>query len=70
MLKVFEHTKWYDEEISSYLRKCFDSEGRRIITLKYGINPQQTDAQVYFEGSDMPLKGCSISEFLYNCSHL
>ncbi|VDN57120.1 unnamed protein product [Dracunculus medinensis] len=53
---VFEHTKWYDEEISSYLRKCFDSEGRRIITLKYGINPQQTDAQVYFEGSDMPLK--------------
>uniref|UniRef100_A0A0N5AXZ8 Phosphoribosylaminoimidazolecarboxamide formyltransferase n=1 Tax=Syphacia muris TaxID=451379 RepID=A0A0N5AXZ8_9BILA len=56
MFKAFEHTTSYDESISGYMRHKFSENGSRFLSLRYGINPHQQNAEVYSKDSEMPLK--------------
>lgn len=53
-LKAFTHTAQYDDHISDYFRKTF-SAGTSQLTLRYGMNPHQKPAQVFTQGSKLPL---------------
>ncbi|KAG0724989.1 Bifunctional purine biosynthesis protein PURH [Chionoecetes opilio] len=53
-LKAFTHTAQYDDHISDYFRKTF-SPGVSQLTLRYGMNPHQKPAQVFTQGSKLPL---------------
>lgn len=55
--QAFEHTALYDDSISGYMRRKFIENGNRSISLRYGLNPHQTDAELYRKDGDLPLKG-------------
>eukprot|EP00127_Corallochytrium_limacisporum_P004584 Clim_evm24s168 gene=Clim_evmTU24s168 len=55
-VKAFDHTALYDFHISNYLRKHHTGAGKRQLTLRYGMNPHQKDAQVYNPNGDLPFK--------------
>ncbi|VDD91521.1 unnamed protein product [Enterobius vermicularis] len=54
--QAFEHTALYDDSISGYMRRKFIENGNRSISLRYGLNPHQTDAELYRKDGDLPLK--------------
>ncbi|XP_067892236.1 bifunctional purine biosynthesis protein PURH [Heterodontus francisci] len=54
-LKAFTHTARYDEAISDYFRKeC--GQGESQLSLRYGMNPHQTPAQIYTMQPKLPFK--------------
>lgn len=46
-LKAFTTTSHYDHDISAYFRAQYAGKGDRQLTLRYGANPHQQNAQVY-----------------------
>ncbi|KAJ8255197.1 hypothetical protein GJAV_G00202150 [Gymnothorax javanicus] len=54
-LKAFTHTAQYDDAISDYFRKEYSS-GVSQLSLRYGMNPHQTPAQIYTLHPTLPLK--------------
>ncbi|CCF55485.1 hypothetical protein KAFR_0A00470 [Kazachstania africana CBS 2517] len=56
-LKAFEHTASYDAAISDFLRRTY-SQNEKMLQLRYGTNPHQSDAQAFIgEGANtLPLK--------------
>ncbi|MCP4415770.1 MAG: phosphoribosylaminoimidazolecarboxamide formyltransferase [Chloroflexi bacterium] len=54
-LKAFQHTAVYDDAISNFMRQKF-SHSHSQLSLRYGINPQQTPAQIYTMVGELPLK--------------
>uniref|UniRef100_A0A8C9T7Q3 Bifunctional purine biosynthesis protein ATIC n=1 Tax=Scleropages formosus TaxID=113540 RepID=A0A8C9T7Q3_SCLFO len=54
-LKAFTHTAQYDEAISDYFRREY-SAGISQLSLRYGMNPHQTPAQLYTLRPALPLK--------------
>ncbi|ESO07653.1 hypothetical protein HELRODRAFT_98406 [Helobdella robusta] len=55
MIKAFNHTSEYDIAISDFFRKQYSS-GEAQMSLRYGINPHQTNAQIYTHLPSLPLK--------------
>ncbi|KYO33492.1 bifunctional purine biosynthesis protein ATIC [Alligator mississippiensis] len=53
-LKAFTHTAQYDAAISDYFRKEY-SKGVSQLSLRYGMNPHQTPAQLYTLRPKLPL---------------
>ncbi|MCB9009477.1 MAG: bifunctional phosphoribosylaminoimidazolecarboxamide formyltransferase/IMP cyclohydrolase [Ardenticatenaceae bacterium] len=54
-LKAFQHTAVYDDAISNFLRQQFPHSHSQL-TLRYGVNPHQTPAQIYTMQGELPLK--------------
>ncbi|KAI5121859.1 hypothetical protein M0805_001067 [Coniferiporia weirii] len=64
-LKAFEATAAYDEAISGYFREQYASAGAlaeqlagpvQRMSLRYGANPHQTQAQAYVKDGELPFK--------------
>jgi phosphoribosylaminoimidazolecarboxamide formyltransferase/IMP cyclohydrolase len=55
-LKAFTHTAIYDDCISDYFRKKFAC-GESQMSLRYGMNPHQSPAQLFITETKLPLKG-------------
>lgn len=53
-LNAFSHTAEYDAAIADYFRRQY-SKGVGQLTLRYGMNPHQSPAQVYSMNSAAPL---------------
>lgn len=53
-LKAFTHTAEYDNAISDYFRKQYNS-GISQLTLRYGMNPHQKPAQIFTTLEKLPL---------------
>ncbi|XP_029047980.1 bifunctional purine biosynthesis protein ATIC [Osmia bicornis bicornis] len=53
-LKAFTHTAEYDNAISDYFRKQY-SAGVSQLTLRYGMNPHQKQAQIFTTLSKLPI---------------
>uniref|UniRef100_A0A7M4E5E9 Bifunctional purine biosynthesis protein ATIC n=1 Tax=Crocodylus porosus TaxID=8502 RepID=A0A7M4E5E9_CROPO len=58
-LKAFTHTAQYDAAISDYFRKEY-SKGVSQLSLRYGMNPHQTPAQLYTLRPKLPLTGAAV----------
>ncbi|CAL1537832.1 unnamed protein product [Lymnaea stagnalis] len=54
-VKAFNHTAGYDAAISDYFRRQY-SAGQSQMTLRYGMNPHQTPAQIYTTLPQLPIK--------------
>ena len=54
-LKAFQHTAVYDDAIANFLRQQFPHSHSQL-SLRYGVNPHQTPAQIYTMEGDLPLK--------------
>jgi len=54
-LKAFTHTAQYDDAISDYFRRQFSPSVSQL-TLRYGMNPHQTSAQIFTTLEQLPLK--------------
>ncbi|XP_062866672.1 bifunctional purine biosynthesis protein PURH [Trichomycterus rosablanca] len=54
-LKAFTHTAQYDEAIADYFRREF-SGGVSQLSLRYGMNPHQSPAQLYTLRPALPIK--------------
>lgn len=60
--KVFSHLSFYDSQIAKFFKPDQSPDlltipGRKTIQLRYGENPHQEDAAVYFEpGTNSPLR--------------
>ncbi|KAH9505444.1 hypothetical protein Btru_057306 [Bulinus truncatus] len=54
-VKAFTHTAGYDAAISDYFRRQYCA-GQSQISLKYGMNPHQSPAQIYTTLPELPLK--------------
>jgi len=65
-LKSFTHTSEYDLAIADYFRKQF-SAGVSQLTLRYGMNPHQSPAQIFTTLPKLPLSGW-LTFYLFLCS--
>lgn len=54
-VKAFNHTAGYDAAISDYFRRQY-SAGQSQMSLRYGMNPHQTPAQIYTTLPQLPIK--------------
>ncbi|XP_034155833.2 bifunctional purine biosynthesis protein PURH [Pangasianodon hypophthalmus] len=54
-LKAFTHTAQYDDAIADYFRREFSS-GVSQLSLRYGMNPHQSPAQIYTLKPTLPIK--------------
>jgi phosphoribosylaminoimidazolecarboxamide formyltransferase/IMP cyclohydrolase len=54
-LKAFQHTAVYDDAIANFMRQQFPHSHSQL-TLRYGVNPHQTPAQIYTMQGELPLK--------------
>ncbi|KAF5897557.1 bifunctional purine biosynthesis protein PURH, partial [Clarias magur] len=54
-LKAFTHTAQYDDAIADYFRREFSS-GVSQLSLRYGMNPHQSPAQIYTLRPALPIK--------------
>ena len=54
-LKAFQHTAVYDDAISNFLRQQFTHTHSQL-SLRYGVNPHQTPAQIYTMAGELPLQ--------------
>ncbi|XP_060754438.1 bifunctional purine biosynthesis protein PURH [Neoarius graeffei] len=54
-LKAFTHTAQYDDAIADYFRHEFSS-GVSQLSLRYGMNPHQSPAQIYTLEPALPIK--------------
>ena len=55
-LKAFVHTADYDTAIADFFRKQY-SDGSASLSLRYGMNPHQTPAQIFTNREALPLTG-------------
>lgn len=58
-LKAFSQTARYDAAIADYFRKQYAGHGGAQLTLRYGMNPHQTPAQLYTDAGRLPIQGKS-----------
>lgn len=56
LLQAFTHTAQYDDAIADYFRREFSS-GVSQLSLRYGMNPHQSPAQIYTLKPALPIKG-------------
>lgn len=56
LLQAFNHTSEYDTTIADFFRKKY-SAGESQMTLRYGINPHQKEAQIFTLLPQLPIKG-------------
>lgn len=54
-IKAFTHTADYDSAICDYFRKQY-SPGESQISLRYGMNPHQSPAQIFTKLEKLPIK--------------
>ncbi|XP_022258328.1 bifunctional purine biosynthesis protein PURH-like [Limulus polyphemus] len=53
-IKAFNHTAQYDMAVSDYFRREFGQEHSQL-SLRYGMNPHQTPAQIFTYSEKLPL---------------